>query len=147
MKINNEKLAKPLVGNFALATELAETLVNETPLSFREAYKIAADLVNTTISRGSTLDKLIPKDVEESAEKLYKKKIKITPALVEKATDPIQSLKRRKSLGAPSPAEVKRMVKEHGAAAKEQRIKLEARKKAVELALKNLHYTAARLSK
>ena len=147
MKIKNEKLAKPLVGNFALATELAETLVNETPLSFREAYKIAADLVNTTISRGSTLDKLTPKNIEESAEKLYKKKIKITPALVEKATDPIQSLKRRKSIGAPSPAEVKRMVKEHGAAVKEQRMGLEARKKAVELALKNLHDTAARLSK
>jgi argininosuccinate lyase len=147
MKIKPEKLSKPLKGNFALATELAETLANETPLSFREAYKIAADLVNTTISRGSTLDKLTPKDVEESAEKLYKKKIKVAPALVENATDPIQSLNRRRSLGSPSPAEVKRMVKEHGAAAKKQRKEFDAKKKAVEASLKNLHATATKLSK
>jgi argininosuccinate lyase len=147
MKVNKERLAKPLKGNFALATELAETLANETPLSFREAYKVSADLVNTVISRGTTLDGLTPKDVEESAAKLYGKKLTIPEALVEKVTDPMQSLTRRRSMGAPSPAEVKRMVKNHGAAAKKQRKGLDSKKKAVEAAIANLHATAAKLAK
>jgi argininosuccinate lyase len=146
MKIKLEKLAKPLQGNYAMAVELAETLANDTPLSFREAYKIAADLTNLTISRGLTLDKLTPKDIEESAKKLYKKKVKVTSALVAKATDPMLSLSRRKSLGAPSPAEVKRMLKEHGIAAKKQRADLDKKKAAIEAALSNLQSTAIKLS-
>ncbi|MCX6649212.1 MAG: argininosuccinate lyase [Candidatus Bathyarchaeota archaeon] len=147
MKIKPERLAKPLQGNFAMAVEVAETLANEANLSFREAYKIAADLTNLTISRGSTLDKLTPKDVEESAAKLYKKKVKVTQVLVDKATDPKQSLERRVSLGSPSPKEVKRMLKEHAVAAKKQRADLEKKKGAVEATLKSLQSTAAKLSK
>jgi argininosuccinate lyase len=129
-----------------MAVELAETLANETDLSFRESYKIVADLVNLTISRGSTLDKLTPKDIEASATKLYNKKVKVIQALIDKATDPIQSLHRRRSLGSPSPAEVKRMLKEHGAAAKKQRTDLDKKRAAIEAAIENLHSTAAKLS-
>ena len=147
MKIKPEKLAKPLQGNFAMAVELAETLANDANLSFREAYKIAADLTNLTIDRSSTLDKLTPKDVEESAVKLYKKSIKVTQTLIDKATDPMKSLERRVSLGSPSPKEVKKMLKEHAVTAKKQRIDLDKKKAAVEEALANLHSIAAKLSK
>jgi argininosuccinate lyase len=146
MKIKPERLAKALQGNFAMAVELAETLANETPHSFREAYKIAADLVNLIISRNSTLDNLTPKDIEESAVKLYKKNIKVTQSLIDKATDPKQSLQRRISLGSPSPAEVKRMLKEHATTAKKQRVDLNRKKAAIEAALKNLRSTATKLS-
>jgi argininosuccinate lyase len=142
MKIKPERLAKPLQGNFALAVELAETLANETSLSFRESYKITADLVNITISRGATLDKLKPEDVEASAEKLYKKKVKVTQTLIDKATDPMQSLNRRVSLGSPSPTEVKRMLKEHGATAQKQRTELFKKKDNIEAALEKLHQAA-----
>jgi argininosuccinate lyase len=143
MKIKSERLAKPLQGNFAMAVELAETLANETSLSFRESYKIAADLVNLTISRGATLDRLKPEDVEASAAKLYTKKIKITQVLIDKATDPMQSLQRRVSLGSPSPVEVKRMLKEHSVLAKKQRSELAKKRGSIEAALEKLHQTAA----
>jgi hypothetical protein len=79
--------------------------------------------------------------------KLYKKKVMVTKDFLLKATDPIQRINKRVSLGAPSPAEVKRMVKEHGAEAKKQRADLEKKKKAVEDAIANLHATAAKLAK
>ncbi len=147
MKIKKEKLAKPLVGNFAIAVELAETLANETPLSFREAYKIAADLVNTVISRGITLDKLTPTDVEASAEKLWGKKIKIEATLIEKATNPTKCLGRRVSLGSPAPKEVKEMLKRHSAEASKMRDVFEAKEKKVETAIASLHSLAEKLSK
>jgi argininosuccinate lyase len=147
MKIKKERLSKPLIGNFAIAVELAETLANETPLSFREAYKIAADLVNTVISRGSTLDKLTPEDVEASAEKLYNKKLKVAASLIEKATNPIKSLSRRVSLGSPAPKEVKQMLKRHGAEAEKMRLIFDAKRQKIEAALGNLQETAERLSK
>ena len=147
MKIKPEKLYRQVPGNFAMAVELAETLSNEADLSFRESYKIAADLVNLSISRGATLDKLKPEDVETSATNLYKKKIKINQSLIDKATDPKLSLQRRRSLGSPRPEEVKRMLKEHGVTAKEQRASLIKTRNDVESALKTLHETATRLSK
>jgi len=147
MKIKPEKLYRQVPGNFAMAVELAETLSNEADLSFRESYKIAADLVNLSISRGTTLDKLKPEDVETSATSLYKKKIKVNQSLIDKATDPKLSLQRRRSLGSPRPEEVKRMLKEHGVTAKKQRASLIKTRNDVESALKTLHETATRLSK
>ena len=147
MKIKPEKLYRHVPGNFAMAVDLAETLSNEADLSFRESYKVAADLVNLSLSRGATLDKLKPEDVEASATKLYKKKIKVNQDLIDKATDPKLSLQRRRSLGSPRPEEVKRMLKEHGATAKKQRASLDKARYEVESALKTLHETATRLSK
>jgi argininosuccinate lyase len=146
MKIKPEKLYRQVPGNFAMAVELAETLSNEADLSFRESYKIAADLVNLSISRGATLDKLKPEDVVQSATSLYKKKIKVNQSLIDKATDPKLSLQRRRSLGSPRPEEVKRMLKEHGITAKKQRASLIKTRNDVESALKTLHETATRLS-
>jgi argininosuccinate lyase len=142
MKIKPEKLYRQVPGNFAMAVELAETLSNETSLSFRESYKIAADLVNLSLSRGKTLDKLKPEDVEASAIKLFKKKVKVTRALIDKATDPVHSLIRRVSLGSPSPTEVKRMLKEHGEGAKKQRAELSKKKERIESALSKLRQTS-----
>jgi argininosuccinate lyase len=147
MKVKPEKLYRQVPGNFAMAVELAETLSSEIDISFRESYKIAADLVNLSISRGTALDKLKPEDVEASATKLYKKKVKVTQRLIDKATDPKQSLQRRRSLGSPRPEEVNRMLEEHGAAARKQRASLAKTRSTVESALKTLHETAKRLSK
>jgi argininosuccinate lyase len=147
MKIKPEKLYRQVPGNFAMAVELAETLSNEADLSFRESYKIAADLVNLSLSRGATLDKLKPEDVEASATKLYKKKIKVNQGFIDKATDPKLSLQRRRSLGSPRPEEVKRMLIEHSAMAKRQRAILDKTRYEVESALKTLHETATRLAK
>lgn len=146
MKIKPEKLYRQVPGNFAMAIELAETLSNEADLSFRESYKIAADLVNLSISRGATLDKLKPEDVVQSATSLYKRKIRVNQSLIDKATDPKLSLQRRRSLGSPRPEEVKRMLKEHGIAAKKQRASLIKTRNDVESALKTLLETAKRLS-
>jgi argininosuccinate lyase len=147
MKIRPEKLYRQVPGNFAMAVELAETLTNEAGLSFRESYKITANLVNLTIKRGTTLDELKPGDVEAVADELYKKKVNVTQALINNATDPKQSLQRRKSLGSPRPDEVKRMLKQHGKAAKKQREELQRKRNLIEASLKNLEETETRLSK
>ena len=147
LKVKPEKMWRQVDGSFVLATELAETLVTDAKLSFRESYKVAADLVNLTISRGATLNTLATSDVESSIEKLYGKKIKIPQSLVDKSTDPKLSLLRRKSLGSPHPDEVRRMVKEHGITAIQNRNELETKKAVVAKALEKLttlaeHYSA-----
>ncbi len=146
MKVKPDRLARQTVGSFTMAVELAETLTNEAGLSFRESYKIAADLVNLVIERGQTLDKLTPSDIEASAMKLYKKSVKVNGSLIERATDPRQALLRRASLGSPRPDEVRRMVKEHGAELVKQKLKAEERRVYLEKALSNLAATAARYS-
>ena len=46
LKVKPDKMWRQVDGSFVLATELAETLVTDAKLSFRESYKVAADLVN-----------------------------------------------------------------------------------------------------
>ena len=77
-------------------------------------------------------------DVENSIEKLYKKKVMIPQSLVDKSTDPKLSLLRRKSLGSPHPDEVRRMVKENSIVAMQNRKELETKKAVVANALDNL---------
>jgi len=146
MKVKPDKLAKQTVGSFTMAVELAETLTNEVGLSFRESYKITADLVNLVIGKGQTLDKLTPADVGASAMKLYNKKVKVSKSLIERATDPKQALQRRASLGSPHPDEVRRMIREHGAELVALRVKAEERRSGVEKSLENLQATAVRYS-
>ena len=142
MKVKPEKMGKQVQGSFTMAVELAETLVSDAGLSFRESYKVAADLVNFVIQKGQTLDKLTPEDVQASAQKLYGKKVKITNATIETATDPTKSLLRRKSLGGPHPDEVKRMLKEHGEYTNMRRVELIKTRKKIADALQNLQATA-----
>ena len=59
LKVKPDKMWRQVDGSFVLATELAETLVTDAKLSFRESYKVAADLVNLTISRGCNIEYFI----------------------------------------------------------------------------------------
>jgi argininosuccinate lyase len=147
MKIKSEKMLKQVNGSFTMAVELAETLSNEAGLSFRESYKVAADLVNLSISRGKTLDKLSPEDVESSVSKLFKKKLNIPKDLVEKATDPKKSLYRRISYGSPHPDHVKNAVLKNSKIISENQFELDDKRQALIKSLEHLHEVARNRSK
>jgi len=142
MKVRPERLMRQVGGSFTMAVEVAEALAQDAGLSFREAYKITADLVTKTVDRGATLGELKPGDFEASAERLFKKKVTVTQGWIDKTTDPKQSLMRRRSIGSPHPDEVRRMVREHGAALKKARAELARRRKKIESAMKALSRTA-----
>ena len=142
LKVKPERMMRQVDGSFTMAVEVAEALAQDAGLSFREAYKITADLVTQTVNNGKTLKALKPEDFDASAERLFKKKVAVSQGWIDRTTDPRQSLMRRKSIGSPHPDEVMRMVREHGVALRKARAELATRRKKIESAMRGLSQTA-----
>jgi argininosuccinate lyase len=109
MKVNEDKLLEQTKGSFIYAVQLAEVLT-ESELSFREAYKVTAEVVNNLITEGRTLEDLIAEDIQKVARELFDKRIKLSGNIAEKVSDPTRALNNLRSPGSPHPAEISMAV-------------------------------------
>ena len=109
MKVNTDAMLAQTKGSFIYAVQLAETLAEEQ-LSFREAYKVTAEVVNNLIADGRTLEQLKPDDVQKAAKKLFDKDVKVSSGIAEKISDPLNALNNLRSPGSPHPANTSMMV-------------------------------------
>ncbi len=109
MKVNTDAMLAQTKGSFIYAVQLAETLAEEQ-LSFREAYKVTAEVVNNLIEEGRTLEQLKPDDVQKAAKKLFNKDVKVSGGIAEKISDPLNALNNLRSPGSPHPANTSMMV-------------------------------------
>lgn len=107
MKVNKERLAELSGANFTTATELANHLVREHGLSFRECHHIVGGLVGELHRKGKTF-----MDFDEVDAILSKNGIKVDFDEMRKVFDPAKNIHTYKSLGSTSPREVGKMVKE-----------------------------------
>ncbi|VVB52349.1 Fumarate hydratase class II [uncultured archaeon] len=113
MKVDKKRLEELAGSNFTTATELANHLVREHGLSFRQCHHIVGDLVGTLHREGKTF-----MDFNEVDKVLSKHKIKVTYAKMRSIFDPKQNIHTYRSQGSPSPKEVKRMIAEFTAEVK-----------------------------
>lgn len=90
-------------GGFALATDLAEYLV-EKGVAFREAHEIVGRIVRETAAAGATLE-----DLKHSDLRRYSPAFKADAAAILRAEN---SLARRSVVGGPAPRTVTRRLKE-----------------------------------
>jgi len=111
LKIHKQVMADTAENSFVYAVELAEMLVNEASLSFREAYQVTANLVNKKIDESQTIRNINTKEVEDQVAELFDKRIEIDAKLLESVTEPMECLKRRVSGGSPNPDLVKEVIK------------------------------------
>ncbi len=110
LTVNGEKMRERVEGSFVVGVELAEVMVAEAGLSFREAYKVVAYLVRSAVAEGKTLSDLTPADVGEASLKELGREVLVDEGLIEKATDPEACLMRRKSIGSPHPSQARAML-------------------------------------
>ena len=110
LRVNAENMLEQTRGSFIYAVQLAEVLAENDALSFREAYKITANIVKNLISENRTLEDLEPGDVQKVAKELFQKDIKVSSSIAEKVADPIKALNNLRSPGSPHPAEISMAV-------------------------------------
>ena len=110
LTVNNDKMLEQTKGSFIYAVQLAEVLAENEELSFREAYKITADVVKNLVAEGRTLEDLKPEDVQKVAKELFGKDIKVSGSIAEKVSDPVKALNNLRSPGSPHPAEINMAV-------------------------------------
>jgi len=110
LTVNNDKMLEQTKGSFIYAVQLAEVLAESEELSFREAYKITADVVKNLGAEGRTLEDLKPEDVKKVAKELFGKDVKVSSSIAEKVSDPVKALNNLRSPGSPHPAEINMAV-------------------------------------
>ncbi|MYF99666.1 argininosuccinate lyase, partial [Candidatus Poribacteria bacterium] len=102
---NTDRMAELVNSNFATATELANYLVKEHQLSFRESHEIVGWIVGELIEQESTFT-----DLEVTHSLLKQKDIDIPISELKQILDTKLALENNQSLGGTSPAEVSRMI-------------------------------------
>ncbi len=100
-----ERMAELANANFATATELANYLVAQHGISFRECHEIVGWLVGELVQQGKTFA-----NWEATQEFLKQKEIHISLSKLKQILDAEFALHNNQSLGGTSPKEVRRMI-------------------------------------
>ncbi len=100
-----ERMAELANANFATATELANYLVTEHGLSFRQCHEIVGSLVGELVQQQKTFA-----DWETTHTLLKQRGLDIPIAQLKQILDALFALQNNRSLGGTSPAEVRRMI-------------------------------------
>lgn len=109
MRVNTERMAELAGANFATATELANYLVRERGLPFRECHEIVGGTVGALVAEAKTFG-----DLTRTREVLAERGIEIAEDTLREILDPEVAVGQNKSLGGTSPAEVRRMIEALG---------------------------------
>ena len=107
---NREKMEKALYLGFSNATEIADSLVIEGNLSFREAHKIVGGAISELFQQGKGQEYLNYELLNAWSMKVTGKPLPMSEERVEKAKDFREGVERRNCLGATSQKEIARML-------------------------------------
>jgi argininosuccinate lyase len=104
-----------LDGGFVLATDLAETLVLECGLDFRQAHRLVGHLVRRRLACGS-LHGLTPEELAAAAVETLGRRVDISPRALGDALDPESAIAARIAPGGAAPGSLDAMLAECGQA-------------------------------
>jgi argininosuccinate lyase len=105
IKVNTEKMESAAGTGFSTATELADTIVRTTEISFRTAHQIVGMLSKSDLRTLEELDRIA---LEITGRKLSDEGL--SQEILDGALDVMENVTRRNVVGGPSPVEVSRMV-------------------------------------
>ena len=105
LTFNEERMAAQAGTEFAAATELANFLVRERGMAFRQSHEIIGKLVGTLVAKKLTFD-----DLEAVKKLLSTLGVAIPRDTLRALLDPQHIVAGYQSLGSTSPSEVRRMV-------------------------------------
>lgn len=101
--------------NFSTATDLADGLVRQAGLSFREAHHLVGAIVRTAMARGLTADRIDSALIDEESLRMLGRPIELAPELVARIVDPVAVAEERRGSGGPSKADMAGMQAALGA--------------------------------
>lgn len=132
LRVNKGRMWEVASKSFVVAVDLAERLVEESVLSFREAHRLVGSLVKEALDRGIKPADLTPEMLEELSERVLKKKITVSKKLIASVVDVWSCVSKRKTLGSPAPKEIDRMLKARRKKLSYHRARLASRVEALE---------------
>jgi argininosuccinate lyase len=141
LKVNDARMIQAARESYAFAVDLAERLVVEGALSFREAHSVVGRLIREMADSGEKPEQLSGEKVEKVAMATLGKKVSISEDVVRSAVDVNQRIALRNSQGSPHPSEVKKTLEVRGEQIQTARHRLRGHKSALNRARKDLMAT------
>ena len=111
LKFNKEVLEEILYKGFSNATELADSLVLEGKLSFRQAHRVVGGAVSELFRAGKGQDDLTWELLDGWCREICKKGLPLSEEQVDKAKNFRIAVERRDCQGAAAPSQVYRMLR------------------------------------
>ena len=103
LKVNKERLEKQAGASFITVTELADTLVREAGLPFRQAHGAVSRLVQYGLDEKLSLDSIPVEKLNELIEQISGKPIGISADIYRDALDPKKFIEKRNLPGGSAP--------------------------------------------
>ncbi|MGQ9680589.1 MAG: argininosuccinate lyase [Candidatus Bathyarchaeia archaeon] len=144
LKVNSNRMEESVKEGLTAAVELAERLVTEKTISFRESYKLVAALVRHSVERGGKLSELQPETFSAISEETIGREIKIDANFMKESADAKSILSRRQSRGSPNPDEMKRMLEDRKRRLKEDHALLNHKRMIISKSKELLRETVAK---
>ncbi|WP_160138732.1 argininosuccinate lyase [Chryseobacterium sp. c4a] len=107
---NKEVMLRYAKENFSTMTDLADMLVKDYHIDFRDAHEVVAIIVKDALSKKLTADKITVSMVKEAVHKQLGLMIQLNDKQLQSAIDPLQSITRKTGEGMPSPLSVSKMI-------------------------------------
>ena len=98
LTLNAPRMASAAAQGYGSATELADVIVRETGLSFRQAHNIVAVVVREALEAGLTADQLRAGDIDRAAGR----PLGLSEVAVAQALNPAENIRARTVLGGPA---------------------------------------------
>jgi argininosuccinate lyase len=121
VKPKPEKMRKAISENFAVATDVADALVSEYGISFRDAHSIVGSLVRKAMEEDKRLEQISLDTWRESVKKVAGDEIDLSEVFLKKMTDPSVSVGRRNHIGGTAPHQVEKMAEKYAEDIKNQK--------------------------
>ena len=103
LELNRAHLARRAGEGFTTATELADALVREAGLPFRQAHQVVARLVQDALARGLSSQEVTLAMLQEAAQAVLGRSLPFTQEQLDTALDPWHFVRARKGLGGAAP--------------------------------------------
>lgn len=110
MRFNAPLAASRLIGSFAAATDLAETITLETGLDFRSAHRVVGRLVRDAGQTGKTLRDLTLSDLNTSAQAMLGHALSLSSEAFTRACDPSSAIAARQDIGGAASTSIAAML-------------------------------------
>jgi argininosuccinate lyase len=128
---NKPQMLRYAAQNFSTMTDLADALVRESGIDFREAHEVIARVVNAAIDQNKTADQITVAMIQTAAKAQFGHPLTISAAAVREALDPVRNVARRNGIGGPASSSVAKMVADARAQLGAEQNRLDARRQKV----------------
>jgi argininosuccinate lyase len=103
----DEAIAERSYMQFTAATEIADVLVREENVPFREAHHIVGQMVRLALEKEISIKELTPADWKHAAGHIFSEK---TLRSISQASDLVTHLNLYRTIGSPNPRETRRII-------------------------------------